>query len=49
MTLESYLAFSAAAAALALAPGPAVTVIIANRAGLMFLLGGGIGMALRGR
>ena len=31
MTLESYLAFLAAAAALAFVPGPTVTVIIANR------------------
>ena len=30
MTLESYIAFCAAAAALALVPGPTVTVIIAN-------------------
>jgi threonine/homoserine/homoserine lactone efflux protein len=45
MTLESYLAFSAAAAALAFVPGPTVTVIIANslrygaRAGLMNVAG----------
>jgi threonine/homoserine/homoserine lactone efflux protein len=45
MTLESYLAFSAAAAALAFVPGPTVTVIIANslrygvRAGLGNVLG----------
>ncbi len=45
MTLESYLAFSAAATALALVPGPTVTVIVANglryghRAGLMNVLG----------
>lgn len=45
MTLESYVAFSAAAAALALVPGPTVTVIIANslrygaRAGLMNVVG----------
>jgi homoserine/homoserine lactone efflux protein len=45
MTLESYLAFSAAAAALALVPGPTVTVIIANslrfgtRAGLLNVAG----------
>ena len=45
MTLESYIAFSAAAAALALVPGPTVTVIIANslrfgaRAGLMNVAG----------
>lgn len=45
MTFESYLAFSAAAAALALVPGPTITVIIANslrhgaRAGLMNVAG----------
>ena len=45
MTLESYIAFCAAAAALALVPGPTVTVIIANslrygsRAGLMNVVG----------
>ena len=45
MTLESYLAFAAAAAALAFVPGPTVTVIIANslrfgsRAGLMNVAG----------
>ena len=45
MTLESYLAFMAAAAALAFVPGPTVTVIIANslrhgtRAGLMNVAG----------
>jgi homoserine/homoserine lactone efflux protein len=45
MTLESYLAFTAAAAALAFAPGPTVTVIIANslryghRAGLLNVAG----------
>lgn len=45
MSLESYLAFCAAAAALALVPGPTVTVIIANslrygaRAGLMNIAG----------
>jgi threonine/homoserine/homoserine lactone efflux protein len=45
MTLESYLAFCAAAAALAFVPGPTVTVIIANslrygaRAGLANVLG----------
>ena len=45
MTLESYLAFSAAAAALAFVPGPTVTVIIANslrygaRSGLMNVAG----------
>jgi homoserine/homoserine lactone efflux protein len=45
MTLESYIAFCAAAAALAFVPGPTVTVIIANslrygaRAGLMNVAG----------
>ena len=45
MTIESYIAFCAAAAALALVPGPTVTVIIANslrygsRAGLMNVVG----------
>ena len=45
MTPESYLAFSVAATALALVPGPTVTVIVANslrhghRAGLMNVLG----------
>jgi len=45
MTLESYLAFSAAAAALAFVPGPTITVIIANslryghRAGLRNVAG----------
>lgn len=45
MTLESYLAFCAAATALALVPGPTVTVIVANslryghRAGLMNVAG----------
>ena len=45
MTLESYIAFCAAAAALAFVPGPTVTVIIANslrygsRAGLMNVVG----------
>ena len=45
MTLESFIAFSLAAAALALVPGPTVTVIIANslrfghRAGLMNVAG----------
>ena len=45
MTLDSYLAFCAAAAALAFVPGPTVTVIIANslrhgaRAGLMNVAG----------
>ena len=45
MTFESYLAFCVAAIALALVPGPTVTVIIANslrygaKAGLMNVLG----------
>ena len=45
MTLESYLAFCAAAAALAFVPGPTVTVIVANslrygaRAGLANVVG----------
>jgi threonine/homoserine/homoserine lactone efflux protein len=45
VTLESYLAFSAAATALALVPGPTITVIVANslryghRAGLMNVIG----------
>jgi threonine/homoserine/homoserine lactone efflux protein len=45
MTLESYIAFCAAAAALAFVPGPTVTVIIANslrfgtRAGMMNVAG----------
>jgi homoserine/homoserine lactone efflux protein len=45
MTLESYLAFCAAATALAIVPGPTVTVIIANslrfgsRAGLLNVAG----------
>ena len=45
MTLESYIAFCAAAAALAFVPGPTVTVIIANslrygsRAGLLNVVG----------
>ena len=45
MTLESFIAFCAAAAALAFVPGPTVTVIIANslrfgaRAGMMNVLG----------
>ncbi len=45
MTLESYIAFCAAAAALAFVPGPTVTVIIANslrygaRAGMMNVVG----------
>lgn len=52
MTLESYLAFSAAAAALALVPGPTVTVIIANslrygaRAGLMNVAGTQVGFVI---
>ena len=52
MTLESYIAFSLAAAALALVPGPTVTVIIANslrfghRAGLMNVAGTQAGVVL---
>lgn len=52
MSLEAYLAFCLAAAALALAPGPTVTVIIANslkygaRAGLMNVLGTQAGMLI---
>lgn len=52
MTLESYLAFSAAAAALAVVPGPTVTVIIANslrygaRAGLMNVAGTQVGFLI---
>lgn len=52
MTLESYLAFSAAAAALAFVPGPTVTVIIANslrygaRAGLMNVAGTQLGFVI---
>ena len=45
MTIESYIAFALAAAALALVPGPTVTVIIANslrfgaRAGMLNVAG----------
>ncbi|WP_395689737.1 LysE family translocator [Aestuariivirga sp.] len=52
MTHESYLAFSAAAAALALVPGPTITVIVANslryghRAGLMNVLGTQVGFLI---
>ena len=52
MTLESYLAFCAAAAALALVPGPTITVIIANSlrygspAGLMNVAGTQAGFSL---
>ncbi len=52
MTLESYLAFTAAAAALAFVPGPTVTVIIANslrygsRAGLMNVAGTQLGFVI---
>ena len=55
MTLESYLAFTAAAAALAFVPGPTVTVIIANslrnghRAGLMNVAGTQAGFVMGGR
>ena len=52
MTLESYLAFCAAATALAIVPGPTVTVIIANslrygpRAGLLNVAGTQAGVAI---
>jgi homoserine/homoserine lactone efflux protein len=52
MTFESYLAFTAAAAALAFVPGPTVTVIIANslrhghRAGLMNVAGTQLGFVI---
>ncbi len=52
MSYESYLAFCAAAAALALVPGPTVTVIIANslrfgtRAGLMNVAGTQVGFVI---
>ena len=52
MTTESYLAFLLAALALALVPGPTVTVIIANslkhgtRAGLMNVLGTQVGVMI---
>ncbi len=52
MTPQTYLAFVAAAGALALVPGPTVTVIIANslrygtRAGLMNVVGTQLGMVV---
>ena len=52
MTLESYVAFCLAAAALALVPGPTVTVIIANslrfghRAGMMNVAGTQVGFLI---
>ena len=52
MTFESYLAFCVAAIALALVPGPTVTVIIANslrygaKAGLMNVLGTQVGFLI---
>jgi threonine/homoserine/homoserine lactone efflux protein len=52
MTLEAYLAFCIAAAALALVPGPTITVIIANSlrfgvaAGLMNVLGTQVGFLI---
>jgi homoserine/homoserine lactone efflux protein len=52
MTLESYIAFSLAAAALAFVPGPTVTVIIANslrfgaRAGMMNVVGTQVGFLI---
>jgi len=52
MTLESYIAFCLAAAALALVPGPTVTVIIANslrygtRAGLLNVAGTQVGFVI---
>jgi homoserine/homoserine lactone efflux protein len=52
MTIESYFAFVLAALALALVPGPTVTVIIANslkygtRAGLMNVLGTQVGVLI---
>ena len=52
MTTDSYLAFVLAALALALVPGPTVTVIIANslkygaRAGLMNVLGTQVGVVI---
>jgi len=52
MTFESYVAFSLAATALALVPGPTVTVIIAcslrfgTRAGLMNVLGTQVGLVI---
>ena len=52
MTLESYIAFCAAATALAIVPGPTVTVIIANslrygpRAGLLNVAGTQVGVVI---
>jgi threonine/homoserine/homoserine lactone efflux protein len=52
MTLESWIAFAAAATALAIVPGPTVTVIIANslrygsKAGLLNVLGTQAGVAV---
>ncbi len=52
MNLENWLAFSAAATALAIVPGPTVTVIIANslrygaRAGLLNVAGTQVGVAI---
>lgn len=52
MTLETWLAFCAAATALAIVPGPTVTVIIANslrfgpRAGLLNVAGTQLGVAI---
>ena len=52
MNLENWLAFSAAATALAIVPGPTVTVIVANslrygaRAGLLNVAGTQIGVAI---
>lgn len=52
MTLENWIAFAAAATALAIVPGPTVTVIIANslrygsRAGLLNVLGTQAGVAI---
>jgi len=52
MTIESYIAFTLAAAALALVPGPTVTVIIANslrfgaRAGLLNVAGTQVGFLI---
>ena len=52
MTLETWLAFCAAATALAIVPGPTVTVIIANslrygpKAGLLNVVGTQVGVAI---
>lgn len=52
MSLENWIAFCAAATALAIVPGPTVTVIIANslrygaRAGLLNVLGTQVGVAI---